>query len=108
MEYKIIHHCQQHEHYTESKERLCETFLQNKGSEEASHRTENKVKTCCKTGLSQCHIKRSIKILSRCIVPTSIPTWHMIPMKDKRINGFTQQGKVRFGEPDALSGFSPQ
>ena len=24
-----------------------------KGSEEATHRTENKIKTCCKTGLSQ-------------------------------------------------------
>ena len=50
--------------------------------------------------------KRSIRILGAVVlVPTSIPTWHMIPMNDNKINGLPNKDTHSI-KPEALSGCS--
>ena len=50
--------------------------------------------------------RRSIKILGAVVlVPTSIPTWHMIPRKQSKINGLPKSFR-QLTKPEALSGFS--
>ena len=49
---------------------------------------------------------RSISILGAVVfVPTSIPTWHMIPRNDKRMKGLPNSFK-QATKPEALSAFS--
>ena len=61
------------------------------------HRTENKIKTCCKTGLSQCHIQTLHQdFRSRCIRTDINTDMAHDPNERQENKRFSQQGKARF------------